>query len=122
MQNVSILLVLNLAFLVKLDLEMSHIAITFYSFRKLWPGEYGCRTDLECSSRCPNTYCEEKSDKNVPQCQCRNGLLLYGRCFETCPKGFHESGAHCMHDDEDAFWENHEAQEYLQELLNNGNC
>uniref|UniRef100_A0A914PFI9 EB domain-containing protein n=1 Tax=Panagrolaimus davidi TaxID=227884 RepID=A0A914PFI9_9BILA len=89
---------------------------------KLWPGEYGCKSDLECSSRCGNTYCEQKSDKNVPQCQCRNGLLLYGRCFEKCPKGFHESGAYCMHDDEEAFWENGEAQEGLQLLLNDGQC
>uniref|UniRef100_A0A7E4ZRW9 Chitin-binding type-2 domain-containing protein n=1 Tax=Panagrellus redivivus TaxID=6233 RepID=A0A7E4ZRW9_PANRE len=89
---------------------------------KLWPGEYGCRSDTECSSRCPNTYCEAKSDKNVPQCQCRNGLLLYGRCFETCPMGFHESGAYCMHDDEEAFWENGDAQENLQSLLNDGHC
>uniref|UniRef100_A0AC34FSB5 EB domain-containing protein n=1 Tax=Panagrolaimus sp. ES5 TaxID=591445 RepID=A0AC34FSB5_9BILA len=89
---------------------------------KLWPGEYGCKSDLECSSRCGNTYCEEKSDKNVPQCQCRNGMLLYGRCFEKCPRGFHESGAYCMHDDEEAFWENGEAQENLQQLLNDGQC
>uniref|UniRef100_A0A914BWV0 Uncharacterized protein n=1 Tax=Acrobeloides nanus TaxID=290746 RepID=A0A914BWV0_9BILA len=42
--------------------------------------------------------------------------------FEKCPKGFHESGAYCMHDDEDAFWENAEAQENLQKLLNEGEC
>ncbi|KAI6205611.1 hypothetical protein M3Y94_00811700 [Aphelenchoides besseyi] len=54
--------------------------IDTYCKLRLWPGEYGCLTDIECSSRCPNTYCEHRSDKNIPQCQCRNGLLLYGRC------------------------------------------
>ena len=50
-------------------------------FRKLWPGEYGCTTDEECTARCPNTYCEKKkSDKSVAQCQCADGFLLYGRC------------------------------------------
>ncbi|KAH7680399.1 Protein T10E10.4 [Aphelenchoides avenae] len=92
------------------------------SFRKLWPGEYGCSTDLECASRCPNTYCEAKSDKGVPQCQCKNGLLLYGRCFSKCPPGFHESGAYCQHDDEETFWSNADAQDVLQKLLNNGPC
>ncbi|CAJ0959177.1 unnamed protein product, partial [Mesorhabditis belari] len=50
---------------------------------KLWPGEYGCESDEECSSRCPNTYCEKrKSDKNVAQCQYKDGMLLYGRCYK----------------------------------------
>ncbi|UMM42026.1 hypothetical protein L5515_018020 [Caenorhabditis briggsae] len=90
---------------------------------KLWPGEYGCQTDTECQSRCPNTYCEKKkSDKNVPQCQCANGMLLYGRCFSQCPRGFHESGAFCMHDDEDKFWMDAEAQDNLKALLNAGKC
>ncbi|CAI4223482.1 unnamed protein product [Auanema sp. JU1783] len=90
---------------------------------KLWPGEYGCSTDLECSSRCPNTYCEKrKSDKNVAQCQCRDGMLLYGRCFSQCPRGFHESGAYCMHDDEDGFWSDADAQNNLKALLNGGQC
>lgn len=92
------------------------------SFRKLWLGEYGCDSDLQCKARCPNSYCEKKSDKNVPQCQCTNGLLLYGRCFDTCPKGFHESGGYCRHDDEDAFWQNSETQVNLQSLLNKGSC
>ncbi|KAI6209210.1 hypothetical protein M3Y96_00197300 [Aphelenchoides besseyi] len=93
-----------------------------YCKLRLWPGEYGCSTDIECSSRCPNTYCEHRSDKNIPQCQCRNGLLLYGRCFDICPKGFHESGAYCHHDDEDAFWTNSIAQQEIQKLLNSGTC
>ncbi|KAI6227201.1 hypothetical protein M3Y95_00701700 [Aphelenchoides besseyi] len=96
--------------------------IDTYCKLRLWPGEYGCLTDIECSSRCPNTYCEHRSDKNIPQCQCRNGLLLYGRCFDICPKGFHESGAYCHHDDEDAFWANSIAQQEVQKLLNNGTC
>ncbi|VDM42017.1 unnamed protein product [Toxocara canis] len=89
---------------------------------KLWPGEYGCASDAECSSRCTNTYCERKSDKNVPQCQCSNGMLLYGRCFNECPKGFHESGAYCMHDDEESFWKDANAQNQLNKLLNAGSC
>ncbi|CAD6189272.1 unnamed protein product [Caenorhabditis auriculariae] len=90
---------------------------------KLWPGEYGCSSDLECASRCPNTYCEKKkSDKNVAQCQCRNGMLLYGRCFSQCPQGFHESGAFCMNDDEDKFWNDASAQDNLKALLNAGQC
>ncbi|TKR80233.1 hypothetical protein L596_014338 [Steinernema carpocapsae] len=89
---------------------------------KLWPGEYGCSEDIECSSRCPNTYCEMRSDKNIPQCQCKNGLLLYGRCFEQCPPGFHESGAYCMHDNEETFWKNADAQDNLKQLLNGGQC
>ncbi|CAI5456308.1 unnamed protein product [Caenorhabditis angaria] len=90
---------------------------------KLWPGEYGCQTDTECQSRCPNTYCEKKrSDKNVAQCQCTDGMLLYGRCFSQCPRGFHESGAFCMHDDEEKFWLDAEAQDNLKALLNSGKC
>ncbi|WKY16269.1 hypothetical protein Q1695_001166 [Nippostrongylus brasiliensis] len=90
---------------------------------KLWPGEYGCTTDEECTSRCANTYCERmKSDKNVAQCQCRDGQLLYGRCFSQCPQGFHESGAYCMHDNEDAFWADADAQDRLKALLNAGQC
>lgn len=51
---------------------------------KLFPGEYGCESDLQCQSRCSNSYCEHKSDKKVPQCQCANGnLLLYGRCCKS---------------------------------------
>ncbi|KAF8382292.1 hypothetical protein PRIPAC_71434, partial [Pristionchus pacificus] len=91
--------------------------------QKLWPGEYGCQVDEECSSRCPNTYCEKrKTDKKVPQCQCRDGLLLHGRCFSKCPTGFHESGAHCVHDNEDTFWKSADAQDKLKDLLNNGQC
>lgn len=43
------------------------VCVIFYDvFRKLWPGEYGCQVDEECSSRCPNTYCEKrKTDKKV---------------------------------------------------------
>ncbi|EYB99677.1 hypothetical protein Y032_0121g998 [Ancylostoma ceylanicum] len=90
---------------------------------KLWPGEYGCSTDEECTSRCPNTYCEKKkSDKNVAQCQCRDGQLLFGRCFSQCPQGFHESGAYCMHDDEDAFWSDGDAQDRIKALLNSSPC
>uniref|UniRef100_A0A1I7XEZ4 EB domain-containing protein n=1 Tax=Heterorhabditis bacteriophora TaxID=37862 RepID=A0A1I7XEZ4_HETBA len=128
---------------------------------KLWPGEYGCATDRECTARCLNTYCEKKrSDKNVAQCQCRDGLLLYGRCCQflfllinfyidlplilksvfvyirshlqliffglktlsQCPRGFHESGAYCMHDDEDTFWSDASAQDNLNALLNAGQC
>ncbi|ETN69056.1 EB module [Necator americanus] len=90
---------------------------------KLWPGEYGCITDDECTSRCPNTYCEKKkSDKNVAQCQCRDGQLLFGRCFSQCPPGFHESGAYCMHDDEDAFWADGDAQDRIKALLNASPC
>ncbi|CAD5233615.1 unnamed protein product [Bursaphelenchus xylophilus] len=89
---------------------------------RLWPGEYGCESNAECSSRCKNTYCEHKTDKGVSQCQCSNGLLLYGRCFEKCPKGFHESGALCEHDDEDAFWASPASQNSLQKLLNTGTC
>ncbi|CAD5230433.1 unnamed protein product [Bursaphelenchus okinawaensis] len=89
---------------------------------RLWPGEYGCDSNEECMSRCSNTYCEHKTDKGVSQCQCSNGLLLYGRCFEVCPKGFHESGAVCEHDDEDAFWASPAAQNALQKLLNTGSC
>ncbi|KAL6722627.1 hypothetical protein Aduo_017736 [Ancylostoma duodenale] len=90
---------------------------------KLWPGEYGCTTDEECTSRCPNTYCEKKkSDKNVAQCQCRDGQLLFGRCFSQCPQGFHESGAYCMHDDEDAFWSDGDAQDRIKALLNSSPC
>ncbi|KAE9414231.1 hypothetical protein Angca_007711, partial [Angiostrongylus cantonensis] len=90
---------------------------------KLWPGEYGCNTDEECTSRCENTYCEKmKSDKNVAQCQCRDGQLLYGRCFSQCPQGFHESGAYCVHDDENVFWTDGDAQDRLKALLNAGNC
>ncbi|VDO20632.1 unnamed protein product [Haemonchus placei] len=90
---------------------------------KLWPGEYGCNSDEECTSRCANTYCEKKkSDKNVAQCQCSNGQLLYGRCFSQCPTGFHESGAYCMHDDEDSFWADGDAQDRLKALLNAGQC
>ncbi|KAK6766458.1 hypothetical protein RB195_026016 [Necator americanus] len=90
---------------------------------KLWPGEYGCTTDDECTSRCPNTYCEKKkSDKNVAQCQCRDGQLLFGRCFSQCPPGFHESGAYCMHDDEDAFWADGDAQDRIKALLNASPC
>ncbi|GMR33595.1 hypothetical protein PMAYCL1PPCAC_03790, partial [Pristionchus mayeri] len=91
--------------------------------QKLWPGEYGCQVDEECSARCPNTYCEKrKTDKKVPQCQCRDGLLLHGRCFSKCPSGFHESGAQCVHDNEDGFWKSAEAQDKLKDLLNNGQC
>ncbi|GMT03049.1 hypothetical protein PENTCL1PPCAC_25223, partial [Pristionchus entomophagus] len=91
--------------------------------QKLWPGEYGCQVDEECSARCPNTYCEKrKTDKKVPQCQCKDGLLLHGRCFSKCPSGFHESGAHCVHDNEDAFWKSADAQDRLKDLLNNGQC
>ncbi|GMT33932.1 hypothetical protein PFISCL1PPCAC_25229, partial [Pristionchus fissidentatus] len=91
--------------------------------QKLWPGEYGCRVDEECSSRCPNTYCEKrKTDKKVPQCQCKDGLLLHGRCFSSCPTGFHESGANCVHDNEDSFWKSAGAQDRLKDLLNNGQC
>lgn len=59
---------------------------------KLWAGEYGCESDLQCQSRCPNTYCEQKSDKqNLTQCQCSNSsLLLYGRCCES----FHKNSCH----------------------------
>ncbi|KHJ99909.1 EB module [Oesophagostomum dentatum] len=90
---------------------------------KLWPGEYGCTTDEECTSRCPNTYCEKKkSDKNVAQCQCRDGQLLFGRCFSQCPQGFHESGAYCMQDDEDAFWADGDAQDRIKALLNASQC
>ncbi|KAI6243975.1 EB module [Aphelenchoides fujianensis] len=89
---------------------------------RLWPGEYGCSSDAECTSRCPNTYCEQKSDKNLPQCQCKSGMLLYGRCFDVCPRGFHESGAYCQHDNEDAFWADPAAQQEIQTLLNNGVC
>ncbi|KAK0418487.1 hypothetical protein QR680_013586 [Steinernema hermaphroditum] len=89
---------------------------------KLWPGEYGCSQDVECASRCANTYCERRTDKNVAQCQCKSGLLLYGRCFDQCPSGFHESGAFCMHDDEDAFWKDADAQDNLKQLLNRGQC
>uniref|UniRef100_A0A915AL21 EB domain-containing protein n=1 Tax=Parascaris univalens TaxID=6257 RepID=A0A915AL21_PARUN len=89
---------------------------------KLWPGEYGCMSDEECSSRCVNTYCERKSDKNVPQCQCSNGMLLYGRCFNECPEGFHESGAYCMHNNEELFWKDANAQNALSKLLNSGSC
>ncbi|CAJ0583254.1 unnamed protein product, partial [Mesorhabditis spiculigera] len=86
---------------------------------KLWPGEYGCEVDLECSSRCPSTYCEErKSDKEAAQCQCKDGLLLYGRCFAECPRGFHESGAYCVHDSEEEFWKDSDAQDNLKALLN----
>lgn len=56
-----------------------------YLSRKLWPGEYGCETDEECSARCTNTYCEKKTDKNVGQCQCKDGMLLYGRCCKLKP-------------------------------------
>ncbi|MFH4975868.1 hypothetical protein AB6A40_002577 [Gnathostoma spinigerum] len=89
---------------------------------RLWPGEYGCSTDEECSSRCPNTYCSRNSDKNVPQCQCKGGMLLFGRCFVSCPDGFHQSGAYCKHDNEDAFWKDGQAQEKLKEVLNSGTC
>lgn len=90
---------------------------------KLWPGEYGCASDEQCTSRCANTYCELlKSDKNVAQCQCRDGQLLYGRCFSQCPSGFHESGAYCMVDDEDSFWSDGDAQDRLKALLNAGQC
>uniref|UniRef100_A0A1I8AUG4 Chitin-binding type-2 domain-containing protein n=1 Tax=Steinernema glaseri TaxID=37863 RepID=A0A1I8AUG4_9BILA len=90
--------------------------------QKLWPGEFGCSEDAECAARCPNTYCELRTDKKVGQCQCRDGLLLHGRCFQRCPKGFHESGAFCMHDDEDAFWKDAAAQDALKQLLNRGQC
>ncbi|CAJ0609647.1 unnamed protein product [Cylicocyclus nassatus] len=90
---------------------------------KLWPGEYGCISDEECSSRCVNTYCERKrSDKNVAQCQCRDGLLLFGRCFSQCPHGFHESGAYCMYDNEDLFWADGDAQDHIKALLNASPC
>uniref|UniRef100_A0A915EQC3 EB domain-containing protein n=1 Tax=Ditylenchus dipsaci TaxID=166011 RepID=A0A915EQC3_9BILA len=93
---------------------------------RLWPGEYGCSTDQQCAARCPNTYCEartgDESKNNSPQCQCRDAFLLYGRCFERCPTGFHESGGHCRHDDEVAFWADTDAQTYLQKLLNEGQC
>ncbi|VDK46988.1 unnamed protein product [Cylicostephanus goldi] len=63
---------------------------------KLWPGEYGCISDEECSSRCVNTYCErKKSDKNVAQCQCRDGLLLFGRCFKYDKSLPAETGHRC---------------------------
>ena len=39
-----------------------------------------------------------------------------------CPKGFHESGAYCMHDDEDTFWGDADAQDQLKALLNAGSC
>uniref|UniRef100_A0A0N5ANQ9 EB domain-containing protein n=1 Tax=Syphacia muris TaxID=451379 RepID=A0A0N5ANQ9_9BILA len=90
---------------------------------KLWPGEYGCESDEECLGRCNNTYCEkQKTDKNVSQCQCKDGMLLYGRCFTDCPEGFHESGAYCMHDDEEEFWKDAVAQENLKYLLNKDQC
>ncbi|CEF63148.1 Chitin binding domain and EB domain and Cysteine-rich repeat-containing protein [Strongyloides ratti] len=89
---------------------------------KLWPGEYGCNSDMECQARCPNTYCEQKTDKNVPQCLCKNGFLLYGRCVENCPSGFHSSDKYCMHNDEDHFWKDSKLQDNLRELLNKGNC
>ncbi|KAI1723086.1 putative chitin binding Peritrophin-A domain protein [Ditylenchus destructor] len=100
---------------------------------RLWPGEYGCSSDEQCASRCENTYCETKldhysrdGDENTnhhsSQCQCRDAFLLYGRCFEQCPAGFHESGGHCQHDDEVAFWADAQAQNTLQRLLNEGQC
>ena len=64
-------------------------------------------------------------------------MLLYGRCcksdrssgpgnsafsVETCPRGFHESGAYCHHDDEELFWGNSTAQQDLQKTLNEGVC
>ncbi|KAJ1357851.1 hypothetical protein KIN20_016108 [Parelaphostrongylus tenuis] len=59
---------------------------------KLWPGEYGCNTDEECAS------------------------------LSQCPHGFHESGAYCVHDDEDVFWTDGDAQDRLKALLNAGDC
>ncbi|VDO46749.1 unnamed protein product [Onchocerca flexuosa] len=87
---------------------------------KLWPGEYGCTSDEECSARCKNTYCSTNSDKGIPQCHCSNGKLLYGRCFQQCPTGFHPDGAYCKHDDEDHFWMDANEQNSLRELLNSG--
>lgn len=39
-----------------------------------------------------------------------------------CPEGFHESGAYCMHDDEEGFWKDAVAQENLKYLLNKDQC
>ncbi|VDN07234.1 unnamed protein product [Thelazia callipaeda] len=89
---------------------------------KLWPGEYGCTSNDECSARCPNTFCSKTSDKNLSQCQCSNGKILYGRCFAQCPRGFHVKGANCEHDDEDHFWKDRTQQNSLRELLNSGSC
>ncbi|VDN94373.1 unnamed protein product [Brugia pahangi] len=90
---------------------------------KLWPGEYACTSDEECSSRCSNTYCSSNSDKGIPQCLCSNGkFLLYGRCLHQCPSGFHAKGAYCEHDDEDHFWMDGNQQNSLRELLNSGIC
>ncbi|VIO89258.1 Sybindin-like family protein [Brugia malayi] len=90
---------------------------------KLWPGEYACTSDEECSSRCSNTYCSSNSDKGISQCLCSNGkFLLYGRCLHQCPTGFHAKGAYCEHDDEDHFWMDGNQQNSLRELLNSGIC
>uniref|UniRef100_A0AC35TJJ1 Chitin-binding type-2 domain-containing protein n=1 Tax=Rhabditophanes sp. KR3021 TaxID=114890 RepID=A0AC35TJJ1_9BILA len=89
---------------------------------KLWPGEYGCSSNLECTARCENSYCESNSDKMIPQCLCTNGFLLYGRCVEHCPVGFHGHTKYCMHDDEEKFWGDSKLQDNLEQILNKGKC
>jgi hypothetical protein len=56
----------------------------------MWPGEYGCKKDVECSQRCARGYCEANTDKaeNVGgQCRCRNSYLLFGKCCQFFLKG-----------------------------------
>jgi len=56
------------------------------------------------------------------QCQCKEGLLLYGRCFDKCPSGFHESGGLCVHDNEGDFLADPDAKQALQRILDERQC
>ncbi|MCP9265285.1 hypothetical protein DINM_020543 [Dirofilaria immitis] len=90
---------------------------------KLWPGEYGCKSDEECSARCSNTYCSKVVIKGY-----HNANALMANYFmddvviHQCPTGFHANGVYCKHNDEDHFWTDANEQNSLRELLNSGTC
>ncbi|VDM74395.1 unnamed protein product, partial [Strongylus vulgaris] len=51
-----------------------------------------------------------------------DNFFLDDAVISQCPQGFHESGAYCMHDDEDAFWTDGDAQDRIKALLNASPC